>query len=181
MKLEVRCKLCGKQIENKHSVKISNRIYCSKTCSSKSRKGIPLNDNWRNALSEGRKASEKCKGANLYNWKGGADNTRRLVKERYMREKYGVNLLLPKDHLSRVLATQNGNCFYCNVDLSKYKAIEHLTPLARGGDNQPYNLVYSCKSCNSKKRTLTLEEFAIKHNRFDWLIKFENVYATTLC
>lgn len=181
IKLDMRCKLCDKEIENKHSVKISNRIYCSKECQGKARRGRVLSDEWRKALSDGRKASEKCKGPNLYNWKGGAENTKRLVKERYMRAKYGVTLKLPKEHLSRVLDAQRGKCFYCEADLSSYKAIEHLTPLIRGGDNEPYNLVYSCQSCNSKKRTLTLEEFAIKHKRYDWLSKFDEVYASTLC
>jgi hypothetical protein len=50
----------------------------------------------------------------------------------------------------------------------------------QGGDNQMYNLVYSCKSCNSQKRQNTLEEFAIKINRFDWLNKFDTIYASAI-
>ena len=43
-----------------------------------------------------------------------------------------------------------------------------------------YNLVYSCKSCNSQKRQQTLEEYAVKNIRFDWLDKFDYVYATAV-
>ena len=180
LKLDIRCKLCGTQIENKHGVKISNRIYCSKKCQGDSRKGTTLSPEWREALSNGRKESEKCKGPNLYNWKGGKENTRLRNMMAHTRRHHGVVGKLPKEFLQNVLKAQNGNCFYCDTSLSDYKAIEHLTPLTRGGDNSPYNLMYSCKSCNSKKRTLTLEEFAIKHGRFDWLAKFDIIYATAI-
>jgi len=59
MKLHIKCKLCGTEIENKHSVSISKRVYCSKECQGKARKGIALSEEWRKALSDGRKNSEK--------------------------------------------------------------------------------------------------------------------------
>jgi 5-methylcytosine-specific restriction endonuclease McrA len=180
LELIIECKLCGVRIENKHSAKISNRIYCSKECQGKAARGKTLSDEWRKALSEGRKASDKCKGENLYNWKGGIENTRRLNMENAARRKYQVIGKLPVEFLTKAFEAQNGQCFYCDTSLAEYKAIEHLTPLKRGGDNKPWNLVYSCKSCNSKKRTLTLEEFAIKHNRYDWLNKSDNIYAAAI-
>ena len=64
--------------------------------------------------------------------------------------------------------------------MTEYKAIEHLTPVSRGGDNDIYNLVYSCKSCNSNKRQQTLEEYAIKNKRLDWLQKWEKLFIETL-
>jgi hypothetical protein len=178
LKLDIRCKICGNRIENKHSGKISNRVYCSSKCQGESKRGTTLPPEWRKALSDGRKASEKCKGENLYNWKGGKENARfRNMINRNQRELGEI----PKEYLKKVLVAQSGKCFYCETSLSDYKAIEHLTPLTRGGDNKPYNLMYSCKSCNSKKRTLTLEEFAIKHRRFDWIDKFDIIFATAVC
>lgn len=61
-----------------------------------------------------------------------------------------------------------------------YKAIEHLTPVSRNLDNHIYNLVYTCKSCNSKKRQNTLEEYAIKQNRIDWINKWEILFTNTM-
>ncbi len=61
-------------------------------------------------------------------------------------------------------------------------AIEHLTPVSHGGDNQRWNLVYSCRSCNSKKHDKTMEEYAITtgdvygiSNRYDAILA--RVYA----
>lgn len=175
MRLEVTCLICGKIIKNKHSVSIKNRKYCSRECHAKSRAGVELSEEWKKSLSEGRKKSEKCKGENLYNWKGGSENTKFLAKERYYRTKHDIIGKLPREKLAKILEFQENKCFFCECDLTNYKAIEHLTPVTRNGDNSFYNLVYSCKSCNSKKRQQTFEEFAIKNKRADWLLKWENL------
>ena len=70
LKLNKRCKFCGSIIENKHSVSMKNRIYCSRECHGKARRNIPLSNEWKKALSEGRKNSDKCKGK-IFKWKGG--------------------------------------------------------------------------------------------------------------
>jgi 5-methylcytosine-specific restriction endonuclease McrA len=87
-------------------------------------------------------------------------------------------ILIDKMFLEKLLQAQKNKCFFCECDLIKYKAIEHLTPLSRGGDNQNYNLVYSCQSCNSKKRSKTLEEFAIQTNNFQWIDKFDLIFSS---
>ena len=61
--------------------------------------------------------------------------------------------------------------FFCESDLTNYKAIEHLTPVSRGGDNEKYNLVYSCKSCNSKKTTADFRGVRIKYKEYLLAIK----------
>ena len=180
MKMNKKCLLCGEVILNKHSVSLKNRKYCSRECQGKSRQNKPFSDERKKALSEGRKKSDKCKGENLYNWKGGKENTRILAKERYLRVKHNIIGKFPKKTLNKILQIQNNQCFYCESDLSEYKAIEHLTPVTRGGDNSFYNLVYSCKSCNSKKRQQTLEEYAIAQKRFDWIAKWENLFIEIL-
>lgn len=46
------------------------------------------------------------------------------------------------------------NCHYCNEKLEYKKnrtTIDHVTPLARGGTNGKYNLVWCCKTCNRDK------------------------------
>jgi 5-methylcytosine-specific restriction endonuclease McrA len=189
----IKCQTCGVEFTSKKVCK--NRIvkYCGKICYAqslrkpikeklprKSRKGIPLSIEWRLALSEGRKASDKCKGPNLYNWKGGKDTLSHRMTVHANKRRSAQNIEIDKDFLINLLSAQNNECFYCEKKLSDYKAIEHLTPLSRGGDNQKYNLVYSCKSCNSQKRSKTLEEFAIENKRFDWLDKFDVVFPAAL-
>ncbi len=180
LKLNKKCKLCGNIIENKHSVSMKNRVYCSKDCQSKARKGVPLSEEWKKSLSNGRKNSEKCKGKNLYNWKGGKSTERERMKTSFYKRKKSLKKELPVYFLQRILKIQNNKCFYCDCDLTDYKAIEHLTPVSKGGDNDFYNLVYSCKSCNSKKRQQTFEEYAIKNKRFDLFEKWENMLIETL-
>lgn len=179
-KVNKKCKLCGSIIENKYSNSIKNRVYCGVECQSKARKGVKLSKEWRNAISIARKNSEKCKGENLYNWKGGKDTALIRAKQSHYKRKNNLRLPMPISYLDRLIEIQNWACFYCEKDLSNYKAIEHLTPVSMGGDNYEYNLVYSCKSCNSSKRQKTLEEYAISENRLDWLDKFDVIYASTI-
>lgn len=180
MKYNLKCKLCGEIIKNNHSVSIINRKYCSIKCRVESRRGVKLSEEWKKALSEGRKKSNKCKGINLYNWKGGkATESIRMKKSIYKRKK-SLKKELPIEYLNKILVVQNNKCFFCECDLTDYKAIEHLTPISRGGDNDFYNLVYSCKSCNSKKRQQTLEEYALNTDGIGLLLKWENTLIECL-
>lgn len=186
------CLTCNIEFKSKKTCKSRVPKYCTKECYAKSlikekiikvkvsRKGIKLTDAHKKSLSEGRKKSEKCKGKNLYNWKGGKETEAIRAKESFYKRKFALKFKMPLIFLKNVLEAQDRNCFFCENDLKEYKAIEHLTPVSKGGDNQTYNLVYSCKSCNSQKRQNTLEEFAIKKNRFDWLDKFDKIYANAI-
>lgn len=161
------CQFCGNEIKAKGKRK--NKKYCSKECRQSSRKGTNLSAEWCKALSDGRKKSERCKGPNLYNWKGGTENTRkRNVLMYHKRRGQGS---IDSTYLKFLFFVQKGKCYYCGDDIREkgQKAIEHLIPISRGGDNEWINIVYSCKFCNSKKRTKTLAEFAIEQIRPDWL------------
>ena len=47
-------------------------------------------------------------------------------------------------------------CFYCGEPATE---IDHLTPISRGGTGELSNLASSCRSCNARKRDLTVDEF----------------------
>ncbi len=55
---------------------------------------------------------------------------------------------------------QSNLCFYCGCDISKEYHLEHMTPLSRGGLHDWTNTVLSCPTCNARKGTKTVEEFA---------------------
>jgi len=45
-----------------------------------------------------------------------------------------------------------GVCHYCNLKFdSELLTMDHIVPIARGGESVKSNIVLSCKSCNSKK------------------------------
>lgn len=48
-------------------------------------------------------------------------------------------------------------CVYCYE--KKILTMEHIVPLSRGGQHTIENVVPACRSCNSRKRNKSLEEF----------------------
>ncbi|MFM2661474.1 HNH endonuclease [Vibrio chagasii] len=57
-----------------------------------------------------------------------------------------------------ILNREGGLCHYCNTPVAipsmpnQTYDIDHMFPIARGGTNDPTNLVLSCPKCNNKKR-----------------------------
>lgn len=47
-------------------------------------------------------------------------------------------------------------CAYCG---ERSEVLEHCTPLSRGGENEAWNVVGACESCNDLKGTQTVLEF----------------------
>lgn len=61
---------------------------------------------------------------------------------------------------------KNSHCPYCGTELS-YNGVDvhldHIYPIAKGGESVPQNLVYVCKDCNQKKSDMTLRNFIRKY------------------
>jgi 5-methylcytosine-specific restriction protein A len=48
-----------------------------------------------------------------------------------------------------------GVCYYCHTKVDRTElTMDHIVPLVRGGRSTKDNLVATCKSCNSKKKTM---------------------------
>jgi hypothetical protein len=56
---------------------------------------------------------------------------------------------VPMRTRAMVLARDGYRCRYCSSEESL--EVDHVVPLAKGGSNDPANLVASCRSCNRKK------------------------------
>ena len=182
------CECCGKEFKTDSAYIGHIPKYCSRHCCGQAARGRTawnsgqtLSDKHREALSEGRKVSLKCKGYNLYNWKGGESTfvERTKIYQNNRRARFLGGGKLDTAFLHHLLIAHKGLCFYCEQPLEDYHCLEHLTPLSRGGKNQQYNLVYSCKSCNSTKRQKTLEDFAIETGRIWLLDKWEDIFIYT--
>lgn len=58
---------------------------------------------------------------------------------------------------SDLLMAFGNACFYCGV--SGRLTIDHVQPLSKGGAHARHNIVPACKSCNSKKSAMDVQEF----------------------
>lgn len=63
--------------------------------------------------------------------------------------------------LQALYARQRGKCAICKGSFAKLGSeLDHITPLARGGSNDPANLQYLCRPCNRAKHAKDPIEFA---------------------
>ena len=54
----------------------------------------------------------------------------------------------------------SGVCHYCGDTFPpKELTMDHVIPIARGGRSEKFNLVPSCKSCNTKKKQMLPAEW----------------------
>jgi hypothetical protein len=57
---------------------------------------------------------------------------------------------------------KSGYCYWCGEPLTpETRTDDHLTPKARGGTDDPSNIVDACFSCNAQKGDRTAEEYRI--------------------
>ena len=55
-------------------------------------------------------------------------------------------------------------CVYCGAPLAlDFATIDHVFPLARGGDQSPGNLVVACAPCNRLKGDMLPQEFFMRY------------------
>ena len=64
-------------------------------------------------------------------------------------------------------ASQGGRCYYCQEPLEGTYALDHKTPLSRGGKHEMANLCCACSACNGQKSARTEDEYA------QWLLVTE--------
>ena len=50
-------------------------------------------------------------------------------------------------------------CCYCGVDCAEKYHIDHVVPIAKGGEHQAHNLAIACPSCNQRKGAKDVSEF----------------------
>jgi len=52
----------------------------------------------------------------------------------------------------------SNECSYCGGTEGPFE-IDHVIPLARGGSNEPWNLVLACRACNRSKKDRLIAEW----------------------
>jgi 5-methylcytosine-specific restriction endonuclease McrA len=81
----------------------------------------------------------------------------------------GVRGALSDEQRAAIWAAFDGRCAYCGAGAT---TLDHLVPLARGGDHSAENTAPACLSCNASKRRLT---------PLEWLLVRPDVHSRKLC
>jgi len=64
------------------------------------------------------------------------------------------------EKVKRAFEKTNGVCPYCPAEITETSfSLDHIKPVSKGGTNHLNNLIGCCRSCNSRKGNLSLNEF----------------------
>ena len=67
-----------------------------------------------------------------------------------------------RENRIKVYERDSYKCRYCQKQLTRFTAtLDHITPVAEGGDNGVENLVTACLGCNSRKHRRPLGDFLV--------------------
>lgn len=120
---------------------------------------------YRNKRSDGsvkiafRNSCRKCMAANTRRYD--AENPDNVAARAERRKQAEINAegSYTSDDIHKIRQMLGDRCRFCGCTLDGKGQIEHLTPLSRGGSNNPSNLTLSCLKCNYEKTKKTLEEY----------------------
>jgi len=97
-------------------------------------------------------------------WKAENKERLRVHKQTRRARKRATSGVLSNDVAARLLLLQRGKCSECRATLRGFH-IDHITPLARGGENCDSNVQLLCASCNWRKGANDPIEWAAKRGR----------------
>lgn len=166
------CLICAQPFYPRPSqVRNGQGKVCSTKCRSEHFKSIPRTEEWRKNTSIAQKGrAGKCGPAN-HNWKGGyrhcyaqrlADGRIAASVKRYRsrhpekvrdweQNRHGRKTgRLPKGTVADLLLKQGNRCACCQNKLRQYH-VDHVVPLARGGEHKRSNVQILCPTCNVRK------------------------------
>lgn len=77
-----------------------------------------------------------------------------LAQQHFAAKQRGALSMKKRKHLETVkLKQQNNQCWWCDGSLQGISIrLDHLVPVAKGGESTENNLVLCCEKCNQKKR-----------------------------
>lgn len=142
MVLCIRCSnAIGNDIEMAFQLRISDQEW-TKTKDNLLSRGLITEDNHPTAWDERQFATDSSK--------------ERVQKYREKRRAIGLTADGYRKHSVTVTERDGNKCVYCGS--SDNLCIDHVLPIAKGGDDSIQNLVCACKACNSGKAGRTPDE-----------------------
>jgi len=117
---------------------------------------LPLEEFYRDSKAPDRRTARcrDCSNALRYNL---------MTRAARARARAGDGLDFTATDILRIYKSQRGRCRYCSQPLRKRFALDHVVPIAKGGGNEPGNVVVACLQCNYLKADLDVEEFRARH------------------
>jgi 5-methylcytosine-specific restriction endonuclease McrA len=121
----------------------------------------PLTPQYFNKLSTGywRRVCKMCMAANTRRHYYAAPEKVVARVRRYQEQKAIAGGFHDDADISRIRKRLKDRCNYCDEPLQERGEVDHLLPVARGGDDFPPNLTLACTTCNRDKHAKTAEEF----------------------
>jgi hypothetical protein len=89
-----------------------------------------------------------------------------LSRKRLPKEDRAKRRDIPKRVIRELYEDQAGICVFCRAPLEVFE-VDHIIPIARGGDNRKENLQLLCKKCNQEKRDKNPAVFMLQKGIID--------------
>lgn len=164
--VECECIQCHiKFIINRRFIRIGRGIYCSRTCYSTAKRGVPIGEKswlWKGGITRNKPEYNKKHRENnkkLYAYYSrvrayrvkGASGTHALEEWEALKEETGNMCLC---------------CKRCEPEINL--TVDHIIPISKGGSNDISNIQPLCVSCNSRKHAKNIDYissfFETKHH-----------------
>lgn len=94
-----------------------------------------------------------------------ADHKIKAKRNRRRGRQYGSTSHFTWAEFMRLFIALDQRCAYCDIRIEGQPDPDHVVPLSKGGSNGITNILPACRSCNSDKRDLLLNEWAADRER----------------
>lgn len=173
-----KCETCGEDfIPRPRQLAVGHGRFCSQKCNTALRDAAFTDEANRKRAETRRRLIdagmfEHLKGPGNPRWNGGAkacrarlqesgklaewtrayrkanpDKVREFNKNRNNR----MTGRLPRGTVKRIGELQKWKCAICRKGIKKHYHVDHIIPLARGGEHAPHNIQLCCPTCNVRK------------------------------
>lgn len=108
------------------------------------------------------------------NWSSNNPEKRKLINERRRNREANTESTLTLGEWEKIKKFFGNSCAYCGISekesINKFGERlhqEHIVPLSKGGGLTKNNIIPSCRSCNSSKKTKRIDKWYKNHESFD--------------